>query len=133
MSILFDAGEINGMKVSNRFVRAATWEGMAADDGGCTAKLTKLMVALAEGGVGLIISSHAFVSPEGQGGPWQLGIHRDELVPGLQSMTQAVHDRGAKLCCSWRMRAIFHLPSSPGRSPWHPQMSQGLPKGCAAR
>ena len=68
MSKLFAASEINGMKLSNRFVRSATWEGMAADDGACTPKLINLMAALAEGGVGLIISSHAYVSPEGQAG-----------------------------------------------------------------
>lgn len=94
MSKLFEASDINGMKISNRFVRAATWEGLADDDGGCTAKLIDMMTALAEGGVGLIISSHAYVSPEGQAGPWQLGVHKDDLVPGLESMTRAVHDRG---------------------------------------
>jgi 2,4-dienoyl-CoA reductase-like NADH-dependent reductase (Old Yellow Enzyme family) len=36
MSKLFEPGEINGMKLKNRFVRSATWEGMAADDGSCT-------------------------------------------------------------------------------------------------
>ena len=74
MSKLFEASEINGMKLSNRIVRSATWEGMAADDGACTPKLIGLMTELAKGGVGLIVSSHAYVSPEGQAGPWQLGI-----------------------------------------------------------
>ena len=71
MSKLFEPGEINGMKLANRFVRSATWEGMAADDGACTPKLIDLMVNLSQGGVGLIISSHAYVSPEGQASPWQ--------------------------------------------------------------
>jgi hypothetical protein len=31
MSKLFESGKINGMELSNRFVRSATWEGMAAD------------------------------------------------------------------------------------------------------
>lgn len=61
MPKLFERSEINGMKLSNRFVRSATWEGMAAEDGACTPKLMKLMVDLAVGGVGLIISSHAYV------------------------------------------------------------------------
>ena len=30
MSKLFETSSINGMKLSNRFVRSATWEGMAA-------------------------------------------------------------------------------------------------------
>ncbi len=75
MSILFESGKINGMKLSNRFVRSATWEGMAADDGGCTPKLIDLMANLAKGGVGLIISGHAYVQKEGQAAPGQLGIY----------------------------------------------------------
>ena len=72
MNKLFEQSEINGMQLANRFVRSATWEGMAADDGACTPKLRDLMADLAAGGVGLIISSHAYVSPEGQAGP-QIG------------------------------------------------------------
>ncbi len=97
MSVLFKTSEINGMKLSNRFVRSATWEGMAADDGSVTPKLTRTMVDLAEGGVGLIISGHAYVSQEGQAGPWQMGIYTDELIDGLKSMTDAVHNAGGKI------------------------------------
>ena len=72
MTTLFETSEIKGMQLQNRFVRSATWEGMAADDGAVTPRLTQTMVALADGGVGLIISGHAYVSPAGQAGPWQL-------------------------------------------------------------
>ena len=68
MSRLFESTEINGLKLSNRFVRSATWEGMAGDDGSVTPALVDLMARLAEGGVGLIISSHAYIKPEGQAG-----------------------------------------------------------------
>jgi 2,4-dienoyl-CoA reductase-like NADH-dependent reductase (Old Yellow Enzyme family) len=82
MSILFDSTEIKGMKLPNRFVRSANWEGMATA-GACSPALIETMARLAEGRVGLIISGHAFVSPEGQAGPRQLGIYRDELIAGL--------------------------------------------------
>ena len=82
MNTPFEAGTINGMKLANRFVRSATWEGMAADDGACTPDLIDLMTALAKGGLGLIISSHAYVTPEGQAGPWQLGFYRKRLGGG---------------------------------------------------
>jgi 2,4-dienoyl-CoA reductase-like NADH-dependent reductase (Old Yellow Enzyme family) len=97
MRKLFETSEINGMKLANRFVRSATWEGMATDDGACTPKLIDLMVNLARGGMGLIISGHSYVSPEGQAGPWQLGVYQDELISGLSEMTQAVHDNGGKI------------------------------------
>lgn len=94
---MFEQSEVNGMVLSNRFVRSATWEGMAAEDGAVTPKLVETMVNLAKGGVGLIISSHAYVRHEGQAGPWQLGVYKDELIPGLSEMTAAVHEHGGKI------------------------------------
>ncbi len=97
MSILFEKSSINQMMIENRFVRAATWEGLATEKGEATAKLIDMMVSLARGGVGLIIGSHSYVSPEGQGTPWQLGIYDDSLVPSLRKMTGAVHENGGKM------------------------------------
>ena len=97
MSELFESSVINGMRLANRFIRSATWEGMANDDGSVTPRLIDTMTALAKGGVGLIISSHAYVSPEGQATPWQIGIYKDELIPGLQQMAGAVHAHGGKI------------------------------------
>ena len=97
MSILFETTTINGMSLANRFVRSATWEGMATSDGICTGRLTETMAKLAEGGVGLIITSHAYVSREGQASPWQAGIYDDTTMPGLTQMTDAVHQRGGRI------------------------------------
>lgn len=36
------------MQPANRFVRSATWEGMAAEDGSCTRQLIDLMTQLAK-------------------------------------------------------------------------------------
>jgi 2,4-dienoyl-CoA reductase-like NADH-dependent reductase (Old Yellow Enzyme family) len=98
MSALFESTVINGMSLANRFVRSATWEGLATTDGACTTRLSGMMVNLAEGGVGLIITGHSYVSREGQAGPWQLGIHEDAMLPGLTQMTDAVHRCGGKIC-----------------------------------
>lgn len=97
MSNLFESGIINGMALPNRFVRAATWEGMADDAGGPTPKLIGTMSALAKGGVGLIITSHCYVSPEGQASPAQICMHKDDLAVSLRNMTAAVHDAGGKI------------------------------------
>ena len=97
MPDLFEKTKIKNMTLKNRFVRSATWEGMAGDDGSCTPKLTDLMVQLAKGGVGLIITGHTYILPVGQAGSHQLGIHKDELVAGLREMTDAVHREGGKI------------------------------------
>ncbi len=97
MSKLFESSAINDMELMNRFVRSATWEGMAADDGTVTPKLIETMTALARGGVGLIITGQAYIQPDGQAAPWQLGIYKEDLIHGLQEMTAAVHECGGKI------------------------------------
>lgn len=94
MSILFEKTRINNLTLSNRFIRSATWAGMAGEDGGVTPKLLKLMGDLADGGVGLIITGHAYVHPNGIHSAGQLGIDRDLLIPGLEQMTRLVHAKG---------------------------------------
>jgi len=129
MSKLFEPSEINGMKLANRFVRSATWEGMAADDGACTPKLIDLMAGLAKGGVGLIISSHAYVSPEGQAGPWQIGVYDDKLIPGLEDMTTAVHENGGKIVMQLAHAGYFANPKLTGQTPMAPSNAEGFAKG----
>ena len=96
-SILFQSSPIGTLNPKNRFVRSATWEGMAHEDGSCTSALVELIGELAAGEIGLIVSSHAFVSPEGQAGPWQLAVHDDRFVPGLAQMAKAAHDGGSTI------------------------------------
>jgi 2,4-dienoyl-CoA reductase-like NADH-dependent reductase (Old Yellow Enzyme family) len=97
MPELFEKSDINGMVLSNRFVRSATWAGMATDEGACSPSLIDLVAALAAGGVGMIITGHAYVRRNGQHSPWQLGIHKDELIRDLQKMTQAVHENSGRI------------------------------------
>jgi 2,4-dienoyl-CoA reductase-like NADH-dependent reductase (Old Yellow Enzyme family) len=97
MVSLFETTTINGMTLRNRFVRSATYEGLAHDDLTVSQRLIDLMVALADGGVGLIITGLATVTRDGQNMPWQLGIYADDQVPGLMRMTRAVHDAGGTI------------------------------------
>lgn len=116
-SLLFEASTINGMTLANRFVRSATWEGMATEDGRVTPKLIDTMVALATGGVGLIISGHTYISPVGQASPWQLGIYDDSLIEGLKSMIDAVHAAGGKIVAQLAHAGHFALEAAIGTAP----------------
>ena len=129
MSKLFEPGEINGMKLENRFVRSATWEGMAADDGSCTPKLISLMADLARGGVGLIISSHAYVQKVGQAGARQIGIHNDDMIPGLKKMTAAVHEQRGKIVCQLAHAGFFGNAKLSGQTPIAPSSVEGIAEG----
>lgn len=97
MATLFENSEINGMFLKNRLVRSATWEGMCAEDGRPTDKLTACYRQLARGGVGLIISSFAFVRPDGKQLPGKMGIQTDASAEAFQTLTAAVHDAGGQI------------------------------------
>jgi 2,4-dienoyl-CoA reductase-like NADH-dependent reductase (Old Yellow Enzyme family) len=97
MPELFEQTSISSMILANRFVRSATWEGMADKEGSVTHKLTEMMIELARGEVGLIISSYAFVSHEGQSSTGQLAVYDDRFLPGLRDMAMAVHSAGGKM------------------------------------
>jgi 2,4-dienoyl-CoA reductase-like NADH-dependent reductase (Old Yellow Enzyme family) len=94
MSELHEETEINGLKLRNRLVRSATWEGMCDSNGRPTQKLIDCYRALAQGGIGLIISGYAFVRPEGKQMPGKMGIHTDDFAGDYKKMTSAVHDAG---------------------------------------
>jgi 2,4-dienoyl-CoA reductase-like NADH-dependent reductase (Old Yellow Enzyme family) len=94
---LFETTSIKNMTLSNRFVRSATYSGMANADGTVTPKMIDLMVNLANGGVGLIISAYAYVLREGVMHPRALGIYNDSLIPGLRKMVDAVHQVEGKI------------------------------------
>jgi 2,4-dienoyl-CoA reductase-like NADH-dependent reductase (Old Yellow Enzyme family) len=105
------------MTLSNRFVRSATWEGMAAADGSCTPELKELYVTLAKGGVGLIITGLASVRKDGMGVPRQLGLSEDGLIPDLKDMTDAVHQVGGRIAVQLAHAGILANPKVTGLTP----------------
>lgn len=103
MKGLFDTIGIGKMSLRNRFVRSATFDGCADENGLVTDRQIELFSRLAEGGVGLIISGITYVHPGGQLAQLQSSISRDECTSGLKELTAAVHKRGAKIAVQ-----LFH-------------------------
>ena len=91
------------MSLRNRFVRSATYDGCADSDGHVTEKQVELLSDLAEGGVGLIVTGIAYVHPSGQRFPVQNSIAGDDCIEGFKRLTDAVHDREAKIAVQ-----LFH-------------------------
>lgn len=128
MSELFEKTEMNGLQLANRFVRAATWEGLATEEGECTQRLVELMVRLAEGGVGMIISSHAYVGIEGQAQPWQIGIHKDDCIDGLSEMTRAVHEHQGRIILQLSHAGLLANPRRGDKKPMAFSLLEGYAK-----
>jgi 2,4-dienoyl-CoA reductase-like NADH-dependent reductase (Old Yellow Enzyme family) len=126
MSKLFETTRLNGMTLNNRFVRSATAEGMAAEGGEATPGLINLMAELAEGGVGLIITGHAYVDKRGQATPAQLGIYEDKLIPGLCAMVAAVHEKDGKIVAQLAHSGMLAIPKLINMPPLAPSAIEGL-------
>lgn len=97
MSMLFTPYKLGKLEIKNRFVRAPTHEGMAAANGEVTDKLIAVYRTLAKGGVGLIFTGILYVHPLGRAYNYQVGIDRDDVIPGLRRLTDAVHKEGGKI------------------------------------
>ena len=97
MSLLFEPLRIGRIEIKNRFVRSATYFGLADDDGRVGDASVELMRTLAMGEVGLIVTGYAFVARSGQCFGDMNGIDRDDQIPGYREMTGAVHDLDGRI------------------------------------
>ncbi|MHA2252192.1 MAG: NADH:flavin oxidoreductase [Candidatus Kariarchaeaceae archaeon] len=90
-SALFNPGNIGQMNLKNRFVRSATAEFGANDDGTITDDYIKLYSDLGRGEIGLIIQGHVYISDEGKAHDKMAGIAHDYHIDGLKEITGVVH------------------------------------------
>ncbi|MCB2186832.1 MAG: NADH:flavin oxidoreductase [Deltaproteobacteria bacterium] len=94
MSEIFESVRLGSLTLPHRVGRAATWLGLASPEGLVTPEMTEVLVALAQGGAGLIITGHAYVHPAGRHSPAQLGVDDDDKIPGLTGLARAVRAAG---------------------------------------
>lgn len=94
---LFDGVSFGAMRAKNRFVRAATWEGWATDEGRMTPELLEVYRDLAAGGVGTILTGYAHVVADEQPNPRMMGIYDDSFVDEYRELVDVVHEAGARI------------------------------------
>ncbi|ABW67300.1 oxidoreductase [Desulfosudis oleivorans] len=96
-SILFSPAKIGGITIKNRFVRSATYEGVANEDGTATEAYLKIYELLARGHTGLIITGMIYTDISGRSYPKQAGLHSDKTIDRLSEVTEAVHQHGSAI------------------------------------
>ncbi|HPG27202.1 MAG TPA: NADH:flavin oxidoreductase, partial [Myxococcota bacterium] len=89
----FAPARLGPIDLRNRILKAATFEGMTGDQT-VSDRLVAFHRAMAKGGVAMSTVAFLAVSPEGAGTPNEL-VLRDEVVPGLRRLADAVHGEGA--------------------------------------
>jgi len=93
----FDSITIEGINIRNRFVRSATWDSTATENGEVTDASVKMIENVARGGVGLIVTGFACVSDHGKAATRQLGISHGRHIEGMRRLVKVAHDCGAKI------------------------------------
>ena len=89
---VFAPANIGRVRLRNRVIKAATFEGMTPD-ALVTDDLIDYHAQVARGGVGMTTVAYLAVSPEGRTDRHQIYL-RDEALPGLQRLTAAIHAEG---------------------------------------
>lgn len=86
---------LHGLKLNNRFIKTATFEGMY-DHGIPNQQLIDHHVAMIKGGVALTTVSYGAVSPDGRTFRTQMYIH-DQSLKKLETLASEVHNAGGKV------------------------------------
>ena len=94
-SKIFTPCKIGPVKLRNRTIRSAAFENMAYGNSP-SQDLYDYHVAVARGGIGMTTVAYAAVSQSGLSFDGQLWM-REEIVPELRKLTDAVHAEGAKV------------------------------------
>ena len=95
---LASSASMGSLQLKNRMVMAAMGSNFAGKDGHTTEQLIAYYEERARGGVGLIVlETSAITWPVGASMPNMIGFSKDAFIPDLQSLTQRIHQHGAKI------------------------------------
>ena len=97
MNIVFEPIKLAGITFPNRIIRSATYEGMSEKDGKPTEQLLKKYTALAQGGVGGIITGFIGVNEQGRFGSHMALLNNDENIKSYKKITQKMHELGTPI------------------------------------
>ena len=121
---LLQPGRIGTLDIRNRIIMAPMGSNFAETDGTCGERIQAYYEARAKGGAGLLtmgVCSVAF--PHGTGEPYQVGISRDDFIPGLAALTERVHRHGAKIALQLHHGGkTAALDRAQGREIWVPSI-----------
>lgn len=128
---LLQPGRIGSLELRNRIVMAPMGSNYAETDGSCGERIQAYYEARAKGGAGLLIMGVCSVAfPNGTGEPFQVGVSRDDFIPGLAGIARRVHQHGAKIAMQLHhggKTAVQDLVQ--GREMWVPSIPKPPPRG----
>ena len=135
-SKLFTPYKIGSVTLRNRVIRSAAFESMGKDFGP-TQQLKDYHVSVARGGVGMTTVAYASINRSGISFNKQLWL-RDEIVPALRDLTDAVHNEGAAVgiqlghcgnMTHWSTAGCFPVSASNGFNLYSPTFHRRMSHG----
>ena len=84
---VFEPVSLAGMKLKNRIIRSATYEGMADEKGFPNDKLKNLYIRLAKGDVGAIITGYAAIQADGKVSNAMAMMDSDDKINAFKEIT----------------------------------------------
>jgi NADPH2 dehydrogenase len=98
MSLLNSPISVGNIEIKNRLVMPPMATTKADEKGNVTEKLCEYYSEKSKGGcIGLIITEHSFVSPEGKANKGQISISKDTDIEGLKKIVTAIHKNDTKV------------------------------------
>lgn len=123
-SPLLQPGRIGKLEIRNRIIMAPMGSNFAETDGSCGERIQAYYEARAKGGAGLLTMGVCSVAyPHGTGEPFQVGVSRDDFIPGLAGVAERVHRHGAKIAMQLQHAGkTAALDRAQGRELWVPSV-----------
>jgi 2,4-dienoyl-CoA reductase-like NADH-dependent reductase (Old Yellow Enzyme family) len=94
---MFTRIKIDHMEMRNRFLRSATHEYMADEDGFVNDRIQSILLQLAKNEIACIITGYAYIQPNGKSSERQAAMHEDKFIEPYKKIVAAVHAEGAKI------------------------------------
>ena len=107
MKTIFESVELKNLSLKNRLVRSATWEGIAAKDGGILENAYEIYRELAKGGVGAIITGFTSVADSDSYFGGMMRLSRDELIPQYKKLVDIIHAENVPVIAQLALGAYY--------------------------
>lgn len=107
-----------GLSVKNRVWLAPLTNMQSHADGTLGNDELHFLAGRADGGFGLLETCAAYVAPEGKAWAGELGVHNNEMVPGLTRLAARIHQSGALAAVQLFHGGLRANPSVSGAESW---------------
>ena len=127
---LFQSGNIGALKLDNRIIMAAMGNALADSNGNVTEAMLEYYGVRARGGVGMVITQFASVSPSDIM-PYNLRLDDDKYVIELKKLVDVIHKQSAQACIQLMhpgMLLLLIKPLAQGVTIKVPGLTPRLPK-----